>query len=260
MLPIFRCSSKEHHVFFVFFWQRRCQKVTEVVVLKVVHMFILREYFWLSFFCSKSSEWTTTLIDTISIHNHGTPRCNDFHVNISLVGAKISFSRTSSLNFVRHFENSMRYHCFIPWWAPVSWDMTLMKPCVCVPRKLERSFLGWEDLQFGSLYFTTGPCWVFWVGDGEFSFCKWEWSTELSIPYFRERRGGSTCGSRDEWNVCVFFFSDLWFLRVWQHLETGLDTHKVTSNVRHIATCSSEGWDVSATSVQPTEAFRYLYL
>lgn len=167
-------AVKSVTIFVVFFWKRRCQKVTEVVVLKVFHMFILREYFWLSFFCSKSSEWTTTLIDTISIHNHGTPRCNDFHVNISLVGAKISFSRTSSLNFVRHFENSMRYHCFIPWWAPVSWDMTLMKPCVCAPRKLERSFLGWEDLQFGSLYFTTGPCWVFWVGD-EFSFCKCEW-------------------------------------------------------------------------------------
>lgn len=169
---LFSGAAVKSIAFFVFFWKRRCQKVTEVVVLKVFHMFILREDFWLSFFCSKSSEWTTTLIDNISIHNHGTPAYNDFHVNISRVGAKISFSRTSWLNFVRHFENSTRYHCFIPWWAPVSWDMTLMKPCVCAPRKLERSF--WE-VKISSLGpFILPPCWVFWVG-GEFSFCKWEW-------------------------------------------------------------------------------------
>ena len=166
----------------------------------------------------------------------------------------------------------MRYHCFIPWWAPVSWDMTLMKPCVCAPRKLERSFLGGEDLQFGSLYFTTlvgffESVMVNFLSanvSGRRKTLMEGWSMmELLIPYFRERRGGSKCGSRDEWNVCVFFFFLIFDSCGYSNilkLDWTPDTQKVTSNVRRIATCSSEGWDVSATSVQPAEAFRYLYL
>ena len=260
MLPIFRCSSKERHFFLFSSENVDVRKSQKWWFWRWFTCLFCGKIFGYRFFCSKSSEWTTTSIDNISIHNHGTPA----YMNLTWIYItgwwKISFSRTSSLNFVRHFENSMRYHCFIPWWAPVSWDMTLMKPCVCAPRKLERSFLGWKDLQFGSLYFTTWTLlgflsrwwWIFFlqmevvdgVVDSRFS---WEKRRE----YMWEQR----------WMKRLrVFFSDLWFLRVWQHLETGLDTHKVTRNVGHIATCSSEGWDVSATSVQPTEAFRYLYL
>ena len=140
MLPIFRCSSKEHHFFLFSSENVDVRKSQKWWFWRCFTCLFWGKIFGYRFFCSKSLEWTTTLIDNISIHNHGTLAYNDFRVNISRVGAKISFSRTSWLNFVRHFENSMRYHCFIPWWAPVSWDMTLMKPCVCAPRKLERSF------------------------------------------------------------------------------------------------------------------------
>ena len=61
--------------------------------------------------------------------------------------------------------------------------------------------------------------------------------------------------------ACFFFliFDSCGYSNILK-LDWTPDTQKVTSNVRRIATCSSEGWDVSATSVQPTEAFRYLYL
>ena len=173
MLPIFRCGSKERHVFFVFFWKRRCQKVTEVVVLKVFHMFILREDFWLSFFCSKSSEWTTTLIDNISIHNHGTPS----YMNLTWIYHGL-VQRLASLE----------HH------GSTSWDILKTPWGTIASYHDERLFLetwhwwslacvhlgSWKEVFWDGKISSLGPfiyhlSWVFWVGDGEFSFCKWEW-------------------------------------------------------------------------------------
>ena len=148
--------------------KRRFQKVTEVVVLKVFHMWIVWEDFWLSIICSKRSEWTSTLIDNISTHNHGTPA----YMNITSIYYQLLVKDQPLQNITSQFPgtfwDSMRYHCFIPWWAPVSWDMTPMKLCVCAPRtEAGKRLLGCESL-FATLL-------GLWVSKGEFSFCKWDW-------------------------------------------------------------------------------------